>query len=432
MATRPFDLNTLEEKLIWFGIVLTWPVYALGGLYVLGAVLGWLIIAVVLLRLYVEGEQAYNRIPVTAWIWVVAMLVMELALLIGHSDWSLGLGKTIKSSIGWAKGWALIALFILLGSMLRFNTAMLSRACCIVAAQAIVFFIISIMVYAVGGPDSLFVSPLRVFGPGPEYFEFRFFGINPETQSPRWFFFAPWAPAAGLISCLMLVICANESDSRWRTIGVIGCTLMVLLCQSRAGLAIFAVILPIIYFSGRLRVPWVLLLIGAGIPLLVLVGFPIIEYGLDSYQQVKDSRPGSTRVRSTLANIAIQRWWHEAPIWGHGIVERGPKVVEHMPIGTHHSWYGLLFTKGIVGAVALAVPMFISGLYLLFEAQFSRKAASGFGLMLILVLYSFFENLEILAYLYWPALLWIGWSLNPLNTFDKERVEGMALKQASA
>lgn len=144
------------------------------------------------------------------------------------------------------------------------------------------------------------------------------------------------------------------------------------------------------------------------------------------------SRPGSTRVRPALANIAVQRWWHEVPIWGHGIVERGPKVVEHMPIGTHHSWYGLLFTKGIVGAVALAVPMFISAIYLLFEAQFSRKAASGFGLMLILVLYSFFEKLGILAYLYWPALLWIGWSLNPLNTFDKERVEGMALKQTSA
>lgn len=79
-----------------------------------------------------------------------------------------------------------------------------------------------------------------------------------------------------------------------------------------------------------------------------------------------------------------------------------------MPIGTHHSWYGSLFTKGIVGAVALAVPMFISAIHLLFEAQFSRKAESGFGLMLILVLYSLFETLEILAYLSWSALLWIG------------------------
>ena len=418
MATRSFDIATLEEKLIWFGIVLTWPVYAMGGLYVLGAVLGYLILGVVLLRLFVEGPSAYNKIPVLVWVWLVAMLAMELALLVGHADWSLGLAKTIKSSIGWAKGWALIALFILLGSMLRFSPAMLSRACCMVAAQAIVFFIISLLVYAVGGPDSLFVSPLRAFGPGPEYFELRFFGINPETQLPRWFFFAPWAPAAGLISCLMLVICVSEKNIRWRTVGVIGCTLMVVLCQSRAGLAIFAIILPIIFFSGRLRVPWVLLLIGTGLPLLVLVGFPLIEYGMDSYQQIKDSRPGSTRVRNTLANIAMQRWWHEAPIWGHGIVERGPKVVEHMPIGTHHSWYGLLFTKGIVGAMSLAVPMILSVCYLLFAAQGSRKAATGFGLMLILMMYSFFENLEILAYLYWPALLWIGHALNPVNTFQ--------------
>ncbi len=431
MATRALDRSTLEEKLIWFGIVMTWPVYAIGGLYVLGAVLGWLVIGLCLLRLAVEGVGAYNRVPTLVWVWVVAMLMMEVALLVGHIDWSLGLGKTIKSSIGWAKGWALIALFILLGSMLRFNVALLSRACCIVAAQAIIFFIISLSVYIVGGPETLFVSPMRVFGPGPEYFELRFFGINPETQLPRWFFFAPWAPATGLMSCLMLLICLSEEDRRWRFIGVAGCVLMVLLCQSRAGLAIFILIVPMVYFLGRLRVPWVILLMATALPLLFLLGYPLIEYVLDSYQQIRDSRPGSTRVRSALANIAMQRWWHEAPIWGHGTVERGPKIVEHMPIGTHHSWYGLLFTKGIVGAASLAIPMLMTVVYLLVEAQRSAQAATGFGLIMVLVLYSFFENLEILAYLYWPALLWIGYTLNPVNTYGEEGVRGSSFVLAS-
>jgi hypothetical protein len=33
----------------------------------------------------------------------------------------------------------------------------------------------------------------------------------------------------------------------------------------------------------------------------------------------------------------------------------------------------------------------------------------------VIVSYSFFENLEILSYLYWPALFWIGIAFNPLK-----------------
>ena len=44
-------------------------------------------------------------------------------------------------------------------------------------------------------------------------------------------------------------------------------------------------------------------------------------------------------------------------IWGHGTVERGPHIVEYMPIGSHHTWNGLLFVKGMVGYAGLAVPM---------------------------------------------------------------------------
>jgi len=54
-------------------------------------------------------------------------------------------------------------------------------------------------------------------------------------------------------------------------------------------------------------------------------------------------------------------------------------------------------------------------LVLLPEFFKSSVAQSGFLIMLVLLGYSFFENLEILAYLYWPALLWLGMVLNPLK-----------------
>ena len=38
---------------------------------------------------------------------------------------------------------------------------------------------------------------------------------------------------------------------------------------------------------------------------------------------------------------------------------------------------------------------------------------------LVLVCYSFFENLEILSFIFWPALLWIGIALNPLRSGEE-------------
>ena len=93
-----------------------------------------------------------------------------------------------------------------------------------------------------------------------------------------------------------------------------------------------------------------------------------------------------------------------------------------MPIGSHHSWYGLLFVKWLVGLFALAIPMVITALYLVFVCGERRAIWISILLMSILVCYSFFENLEILAYLLWPAFLWLGMTLNPLKEGELSNV----------
>ena len=79
-----------------------------------------------------------------------------------------------------------------------------------------------------------------------------------------------------------------------------------------------------------------------------------------------------------------------------------------MPIGSHHSWYGLLFVKGLLGAIALAIPLLVTVVFLMFRSIKSEAASTGFAMSLVLLLYSFGENLEILSYLYWPALVVMG------------------------
>jgi len=70
-----------------------------------------------------------------------------------------------------------------------------------------------------------------------------------------------------------------------------------------------------------------------------------------------------------------------------------------------------LFVKGILGLIALAIPMAISLVLLVRTALFSPAARVGLSMIILLLMYSFGENLESLAYLYWPALMLIGKAL---------------------
>lgn len=407
-------INT-EEKIVWICLVFSYLFYLSGTLYVVGALMGWALFSLMLLRWFVEGKLPKRAcVPVSVWVWLIGMFFMLVALLVAHFEYDLGTGQTIKSSIGWAKGWALLALFPLLGAMVSIRPQLLIRACCILASQSMLFVPIGLVLAVVGFHGHLYTSPLSAVGGPISTFEVNLYGLNPETGKPRWPFFAPWAPAAGLVSCVLFIICSQEKNNFWRRAGLLGALTMCLFCQSRSGWALFLVLIPLIRVK-RIAPIWVLLsgvfITGAGV-----LSEPVLEKVNQVHQDIKDSRPGSTRVRNSLATIAVQRWESEAPIWGHGIVERGPKMVEFMPIGSHHSWYGLLFVKGIVGLLALAVPMFITFLCLTLTLKSSKASRPALMILMVLVGYSFFENLEILAYLFWPALIWLGMALNPLKS----------------
>jgi hypothetical protein len=406
----------VEEKLICWALLFTYPIYAVGGLYITGSALGWTILGIVVLRAFVEGENSFKHVPMIVWLWGLGMLVMLISLWLGHADWSLGTSQTIKSTVGWAKGWALLGLFPLLGAVVNLKPESLIRAVCVVGKHTVIFGAVTIVLYMMRIPGHLFVSPLQILGgAGDNFFMVSLYGLNPETGAGRWQFFAPWAPAAGLLSCIFVIFCLQEKNNTWRNWGVAGCMVMVLLSQSRAGWAIFLVIIPLFIFTRQLKNPWLLLGLGFLLPIILLLGEPIYEWVMDAFQQIKEARPASTRVRAALENLALQRWRDEAPIWGHGMVESGSKMVEFMPIGSHHTWYGLLFVKGLVGLIALAIPMVFSLIYLLIFSAHNEQARASMCMLVVFTCYSFFENLEILAYLYWPALFWLGMTFKNLQ-----------------
>jgi hypothetical protein len=413
MASPAVNPETLEERVIWHAITATWLYYAIGGLYILAPALGWGLLAWAGFKYYVQSPQTppreHVRLSRGVKVWVGGMVMMEIALIAAHIDFNLGTGSLIKSSIGWAKGWALLAIFPVIGAALQIRPAVVYRASCRLAAQTLILIPLFVVAPVLHLPGTLYISPLQIVGgPGPEFFEIQLYGRDPDSHAPRWRFFTPWAPAAGFVANVYLIFAIQERQRKWKIMGIAASILMCLLSQSRLALISMIVVASATWFASRISRSLAMRVASLSMLLAGIWADRILEFVGDAKARFSAARAASSRVRATLGRIAVQRWKAEAPMWGHGVVERGPHLVEFMPIGSHHSWFGLLFVKGIVGFFALMVPVVWSLVEMLLKAQASRTARCGFSMMLILLLYSFGENLEILVYLYWPALIIVG------------------------
>lgn len=410
------------EAMVWNTILWTWPFYGVGALYIVGPVLAWLMAGLAVLSLYLGSAirsdlRPAGTVPPLVWAWLVGMAVMLLALWIGHLNWSLGLKQTIKSSIGWAKGWALLALFPLAGAVLPIRREVIIRAQCRLGFWTLCVAPILLAAPYLGLPEKIFTSPLKaVGGPGPEYFTVFLFTFDPASWTPRWQFFAPWSPFAALLGVTMVLFALEEKEFRWRAAGIAAGTVMVLASKSRMGLVGLVVctiaprMVPLVLRS------WAWATLAGATASLAIIGpwlMQTLGAGIDGF---KAARADSSRVRATLQRIAQERWKEEAPWFGHGTVQPGPHLVEYMPIGSHHTWFGLLFVKGLVGFLALAVPLLWQIALALRDAGGTSRGRLPLGLCLVLVLLSFGENIEIEAYLMWPALLCLGIHAREMDT----------------
>lgn len=406
--------ENIPEKVVWWAIANTYGIWVVGGLYLVGSILCWVLLVFLVIKILAQTKDTPSEerisIPWIVWVWIVGMLAMEVALIAGHLDYNLPTGLIIKSSIGWAKGWAALALYPLAGC-LKIRPQIIYRAVCIVGFHTLIITPFLLLTPSLHLPQILYVSPLKaVGGPGNEFFDVPLYEIDGSTGDLRWRLFTPWGPALGFVGNVNFMLALQEKNKKWRWFGLIGSVLMCFVCKSRMA-QVCIVVIPLLttVLSGLTR-PMILIGLGITSYLSGIFSPSIILAFNNFWDGFKAARAGSTRVRMALKRIAVYRWHTEAPIWGHGVVEDGPHIVEHMPIGSHHTWAGVLFVKGIVGFVALAVPMALTFVDLLIKSLDPKRptAKVGLSIVMILFLYTFGENLEILVYLYWQGLLVMG------------------------
>jgi hypothetical protein len=402
-----------EEKIVWYSIRYIWIFYLFGLLYVAGSAVAWILLFLLIYK-FSKGDHLETNI--VTWVWVSGMLIMLIAIIIGHINEELSTSSLIKSSIGWAKGWAILAIMPL-ASGLNIRTEILIRAMTHLGKQCLIITPILVIAAYIHLPSHIYTSPLK-FLANASFFEIELYGLNSSTGLPRWRLFTPWGPALGLYGNLLLCISSCESNKKWRYFGICAGIAMVFVSQSRMGM-LCMIFLPVFCTHlNKLKQLKYILILALVSPILAASFNPALNIAEQAIEKIHEQRSDSSRVRGALERIATERWKNEAPIWGHGVVEMGPHYVEYMPIGSHHTWLGLLFVKGLVGLFALAVPLLVTVLALFYKyfshEQFRQKSTinrGGLHLVLLLCAYSLTENLEILAYLHWPALLFIALAL---------------------
>jgi hypothetical protein len=407
------NLNPVE-RLIYKTLAFTWAFYVVGALYVVGPILAWILGAFAILSLYLGPSmradlRATGTIPPVVWAWIGGMAIMLVALWVGHLDWGMGLRQTIKSSIGWAKGWALLALFPLAGAVLPIRREVLIRGQCVVGLCTLLIAPVLLAAPYVGLPEKIFTSPLKaVGGPGPEYFSVYFFTFDPSSWTPRWQFYAPWSPFAALLGVVMILFALEEKMIKWRAIGVAAGTLMILASKSRMGLVGLVACTVGPRMMPLILKGWMWQVVAGLTASLAVFGSTLAIAAGDAVAAFKGARADSTRVREALQRIAGERWINDAFWFGHGRVQPGSHAVEYMPIGSHHTWWGLLFVKGLVGMLALLVPFIWQIFIAVVDAAKGPRGRLPLGIMMTLILLSFGENIEIEAYMLWPGLIVLG------------------------
>jgi hypothetical protein len=406
--------QNFEERLIWYTLISTYLLYITGLLFPVNTTICWVLLVRLLRKIWLQKNYPSSEqlhIPWTIWVLIISMMVMLFSTIVGLVDFNYDAKEIIRSMLNWTRDWSLLALFPLIGCCLNIRPKLIYRAACIICLQSLIIMPICCLAYVLKFPPLLYSSPLeRITQNGKIYYNIILYIRDYDSGGLRLSLFTPWAPALGLISCIFLIFALNESNAKWRLIGLLGSIAMLILSVSRGAL----VFLPLVILAV-----WMLTTL-SNYYLQIAAGFTCFVGGLFSAQfldalkaffdEFSGARKSSSEVRAALERLALERWL-EAPIWGHGKPIKGPPLLKGMPIGSHHTWFGLLFTQGAIGFSAFLIPSVTTVIALIIKLQKDQTARVGLSVWLLILFASMSDNIEKLAYIYWSALLVVGIAL---------------------
>jgi O-antigen ligase len=187
---------------------------------------------------------------------------------------------------------------------------------------------------------------------------------------------------------------------------------MIIFSWSRLAVVSLVLVPIVIYLLSNIIRPWMQFLASitcflSGLFFVNIMNF--LDFSQNLVDSLREDSRDSSNTREAIYSLTLDRWKNEAFVWGHGIIgEKGPSATDHYPIGSHNTWYGLLYLHGIVGFIPFFIAIVWTFIDLLIKAQSNRQAKLCLSLLIVILLSSFTDNIQTFAYIFWPALLMLG------------------------
>ncbi|HTZ70292.1 MAG TPA: O-antigen ligase family protein [Acetobacteraceae bacterium] len=389
--------------------------------------LGMLTVAqfVVLCRLTATRWPRDPLVRIVAHSWfAIAAAQAFAALLVGVREGTPLTGIAALFGFG-VTGWIFAGLAIAAGAAHGLSSPRVVRATAWLGLMILLLAGVAVVGRLAGLPE-LYLSPAPLGMLLPHSTTVRFYTsaavyIREETLGEvmtRLILFFPWATALGLGGLGIFFISTLERHQLWRLLGLAGGLTGVIFSWSRIAIATALAVGAVHGFlraSGRTRFAVILL----AIAILALLPFFGVEPPLDlsaMRHSVDSARAGSSMAR----DLIYQKSWEgflASPWIGHGWIGASVHPKEELPIGSHSTIYGLLYTGGLPTFTCFIVAMLatlaaLAGrLYTLPSTADRARIHVALALVLCLAAFAPFEELFSLTLPCLFMFTWIGAAL---------------------
>lgn len=409
--------DAAHEETPWiFAAYLKWTVL----LWFLGALIPAAI--VVLVKLAVAKWPRGRAINLVVFAWLSIGLSQAICsvlngLLLG--DPLLGLRNALSFTV---IGWVFGALALAAGSSWKLANQRVARLISYLGVAILILAAIAFMARLTGLGGLGMTTPLAFLLPAGNAVRFYTSLVvfqREETfgeATTRLILFFPWATALGLGGIAITLISSRVTHVLWRNLGMAGGLVGTVFSWSR--LAIAAIVLVgalLIFLKMHLRLQIAsLLLVAAALALLPVFGLDLFSLVADAHHAADSARAGSSLARELI----YQKSWEgflASPIIGNGWIGASVHRIEELPIGSHSTIYGLLYTGGIVTMACFVTAMVTTFAAVLLGLYRRRGDAAAFNnglvglcLLLALVLFCPYESLFSLTLPVLYLFTWIG------------------------
>lgn len=392
----------------------------------------WGVGLLTLVQAIVIAILAFTRAPagrlarMVAISWIsIGVLQFVASILAGVWREQAGQGLMQLVSFG-VLGWIMGGLAIWAGAAHGLSGQPVVRAVSILGGVIIVLAMIGAVGVSLGLPRLVlpYTLPMLI---APNSISAQLYGslaiyIPEETfgeQVTRLILFYPYTTALGLGGIGITLISLLEKDMRFRLLGMTGGLIAVVFSWSRLSLG--ALLLCALGWIW-LRATFKLRLLFVFLALFVLFAISIAGFDWPAALMSVQDRVDGVRAGSSLArHLIYEKSWEgflQSPIFGNGWI--GPSVhpKEILPIGSHSTVYGLLYTGGVMTFAAFVVAITLtlaSGVVRLISEKSGRSDEVIVMLLLSLTLL-FFCKYESLFSITLPCsyiFTFIGGALEP-------------------